>query len=342
MRADRLVSILLLLQNHGRMTAKELSEKLEVSERTIHRDMEALGMAGVPVYAERGTNGGWALTQGYRTDLTGLTASELQSLLLVSPTATLGDLGMRGSFEAAWQKLLAASPAGTRQGAQYARERIHIDGAGWHQSEESIPYLSMVQDAIWQERALFIRYLRNPFQKSYQEADSSVRNSPGSPAPTGAEDTVERIVHPLGLVAKRSTWYFVAQVGEDTRTYRVSRLAEARLLDESFERPADFDLAEYWEQSTVAFQSSLPRYPARIRVKEHSFARLKQERYVQIKSTHPAEKEWVEADVQFHTLESACEIVLGYGSRMQVIEPLELRTKVIAEATATLALYPTS
>lgn len=314
MRADRLVSILLLLQNHGRMTAKELAEKLEVSERTIHRDMEALSMAGVPVFAERGTNGGWALTEGYRTDLTGLKPSELQSLLLVSPTNQLDDLGMRAHFEAAWQKLLAASPASTRQNAEHVRQRIHIDGAGWHQVAESFPCLSIVQEAVWQERALFIRYQR-------------------------ADDLVERIVHPLGLVAKRSTWYFVAQVDGDLRTYRISRLTDARLLEEFFVRPEGFDLASYWEQSTAEFTSSLPRYPATILVKEKALARLQQERYLQIKTTHPADREWVEAHVQFNTLESACEIVLSYGSRIRVIEPQELRMSVIAEATAILEGY---
>ncbi|MED4751992.1 YafY family protein [Brevibacillus choshinensis] len=314
MRADRLVSILLLLQNHGRMTAKELAEKLEVSERTIHRDMEALSMAGIPVFAERGANGGWILTEGYRTDLTGLKMSELQSLLLVSPTMQLSDLGMRDSFDAAWQKLLAASPATTRQNAEHVRQRIHIDGAGWHQSTESFPCLPTVQEAVWQERALFIRYQRG-------------------------EDVVERIVHPLGLVAKRSTWYFVAQVEDDMRTYRISRLIEAQMLEDSFVRPQSFDLASYWEQSTADFQSNLPRYPAHIHVRETLLARLQLERYLQIKSTHPVDSEWVEAHVQFHTLESACEMVLGYGSLMQVIQPQELRLKVIAEAKAILRLY---
>ncbi|MFD2368730.1 helix-turn-helix transcriptional regulator [Brevibacillus sp. GCM10020057] len=314
MRADRLVSILLLLQNHGRMTAKELAEKLEVSERTIHRDMEALGMAGVPVFAERGSNGGWALTEGYRTDLTGLKQSELQSLLLVSPTNQLDDLGMRASFDAAWQKLLAASPASIRQNAEHARQRIHIDGAGWHQVEESFPCLATVQEAVWQERALFIRYQRG-------------------------EDSVERIVHPLGLVAKRSTWYFVAHVDSELRTYRISRLIEAHMLEDSFVRPEGFDLASYWEQSTADFRSSLPRYPARIRVLETLLPRLMQERYIQIKSTQPAESGWVEAFVHFETLESACEIVLACGPRIVVLEPGELRARVTAEAAAILGLY---
>jgi len=345
MRADRLVSILLLLQNHGRMTARELADRLEVSERTIHRDMEALSMAGVPVFAERGTNGGWSLAEGYRTNLTGMKPSELQSLLLASPALPLYDLGMQESLEAARQKLLAASPEEARKDAKHVRQRIHIDGAGWHQSTETFPFLPVVQEAVWQDRALAIRYQRGyPEASSPQSQDSrraAAEEPSRSPQPAAAEatDTVERTVHPLGLVAKRSTWYMVAQVGEDIRTYRISRLTDARMLEQTFVRPQGFDLAAYWEQSTAAFQSSLPRYPARIRMLEQLLPRLMQERYIQIKSTQPAEREWVEAFVHFHTLESACEKVLAYGPRIVVLEPEELRARVAEEAAAILRLY---
>lgn len=314
MRADRLLSILLLLQNQGRMTSRELAEKLEVSERTIHRDMEALSAAGVPVYSERGACGGWALSEGYRTNLTGLKSEEIQSLLLVTPTVLLNDLGMRGSFEVAYQKLMAASPKALQQDAAHVRQRIHIDGAGWHQSNEEFPHLSTIQEAVWQERKLYMRYQRE-------------------------ESVVERVVHPLGLAAKRSTWYLVAEVENELRTYRISRLLDARIQEETFVRPADFDLARYWEESTEQFKASLPRYLARVKVNEKLLKRLSQERYLKMLSTQPVGSGWVEAEIQFHTLESACEMILGFGSRMQVLEPEELRTKVIAETQATLALY---
>ena len=320
MRADRLISILLMLQNRGRMTTKELAEKLEVSERTIHRDMEALCMSGVPVYAERGSGGGWALAKGYRTNLTGLKAEEIKSLLLAAPTSLLQDLGLGANFEDAFQKLIAATPHTLRKDAEYVRERIHIDGAGWYQSGETVPFLSTVQEAVWQERKLSITYRR----------ESSV---------------VERTVHPLGLVAKRSTWYLVAEVDGDLRTYRISRLVHAVIGEETFVRPAGFDLARYWEATTAEFLSTLPRYPARIRVTETILPRLKQERYVQIKTTQPEQNGWVAADVQFETLDSASEIALGYGAQMYVIEPEELQTRVRQEAAMILALYasdPTS
>src|SRR5438874_11494791 len=130
MRADRLLSILLILQVHQRITARELSKRLEVSERTIHRDMEALGAAGVPVYAERGTGGGWVLSEAYQTNLTGLNEAEIQSLFLANPPHLLADLGLRQASEGALIKLLAALPSISRRDAEFARQRLHVDGAG--------------------------------------------------------------------------------------------------------------------------------------------------------------------------------------------------------------------
>lgn len=231
--------------------------------------------------ALRGAGGGWRLAEGFRTNLTGLKAEEIRTL---------------------------------RQDAEYVRERIHVDGAGWHQADESVPYLSTVQEAIWQERKLSISYRR----------ESSV---------------VERIVHPLGLVAKRSTWYQVAEVEGELRTYRISRLQHAAICEEPFTRPAGFDLARYWAASTAHFLSNLPRYPARIRVEEHALPRLRRERYLHIKSTQPERNGWVLADVLFETRDSACEIALGYGAQMYVIEPEELQERIKQAASRILALY---
>src|SRR5215472_402778 len=223
MRADRLLSILLLLQTHQRLTGRDLAKRLEVSERTIHRDMEALGMAGVPVVAERGTGGGWSLLEGYRTNLTGLTGTEMQALLLAKPSRLLADLGLRQAADAALLKLLAAMPAITRHAAEYARQRLHVDGAGWHEAAEAVPYLLPIQEAIWQERKLRLTYQR------------------------GDGTTVERLTDPLGLVAKSGVWYLVAAVDGELRSYRVSRVQSAQATEESFARPPTFDLAAYWQ-----------------------------------------------------------------------------------------------
>ncbi|WP_339164607.1 YafY family protein [Siminovitchia sp. FSL H7-0308] len=314
MRADRLIAILLLLQNNGKMTARELAEKLEVSERTVHRDMEALSTAGVPIFSERGTNGGWLLTDGYRTNLTGMKTEEMQSLLLAHSSSLLNDLGMEEPFEAAFQKLLAAIPGRMHSEAKLVRERIHIDGAGWHQREEALPCLSTVQEAVWQERKLEMAYRRN-------------------------ENILERVVDPLGLVAKGNIWYLVGAVDGELRTYRISRIERARITAESFQRPNHFNLAVYWEQSTKQFKAQLPRYLAQICFSKKVHDRLAKQPYMKICAVKAAQDGWIEADVEFNTLESASEIVLGYGSLIKVLAPLELCERVKAEALAVAEMY---
>src|SRR5215212_5054303 len=196
MRADRLLSIMLLLQVHRRLTARELANRLEVSERTIHRDMDALSGAGIPVFAERGSGGGWALMEEYRTNLTGLNKEEIQALFVMNSPRLLADLGLSKASDAARIKLRAALPSMSRDDAEYARQRVHIDATGWNRSEESILMLPTIQEAIWKERKLHILYERS-----------------GCPA-------TERLVDPLGLVAKGSVWYLVAGVEGETRSYR--------------------------------------------------------------------------------------------------------------------------
>lgn len=298
------------------MTSRELAKKLEVSERTIFRDMEALSVAGIPVYAERGFGGGWVLSEGYRTNLTGMKTEEILSLLLSNPSNLLDDLGIKAHFEAAFQKLLAASPTAIRKNAEMVRQRMLVDGAGWHQSKESFANLSIVQEAVWEERKLYMQYRKE-------------------------EEIVERIVYPLGIVAKRNVWYLVAESSGDKRTYRISRLINARMLEETFERPVDFDLEIYWEQSTAQFKKNLPRYPARLRVHEKLRSRIGQERYTKIMRSVEAKEgcEWSEMDIEFETLESACEIILSYGHLVEVLAPEELRARVVSEVIATASIY---
>ncbi len=210
LRADRLLSILLLLQIHWRMTARELADKLEVSERTIHRDMEALSISGVPVMAERGTGGGWTLPKGYQTDLTGLSQPEIRSLFLGKPSRLMTDLGMHKVSETALTKLMAALPPIQPSGAEYARQRIYVDTANWRRCGEDISLLPTLQDAIWQERKLLF---------TYQRSEGSIS---------------ERVADPLGLVAKGNIWYLVAAVAVEPRTYRVSRIRSATVAGGAF------------------------------------------------------------------------------------------------------------
>lgn len=325
MRADRLLNLLLLLQNRGKMSSRQLAELLEVSERTIVRDIEALSAAGIPVYAERGSRGGWVLADSYRTNLTGMRPEEIISLLLTNHNELLKDLGIQGDFQAAYQKLLAAAPAPIRQDAELIRERLHIDGAGWHASEEAFPWLSAVQEAVWSQRKLRIRYRKE---------------EGGTEGIT--ERITERIIHPLGLIAKRNVWYVAAQQESngELRTFRISRMEEAALLDETFVRPDGFDLAAYWEQSTTRFKSDLPRYVARMRTNEAGLNRLRKERFIKVLHVEgPDNQGQILAEIDLQTLDWACGVILRIGRDVEVLEPQELRDRVISEAQTILALY---
>lgn len=318
MRADRLLSIVLLLQTHGQLTSRLLAERLEVSERTIHRDMEALSLSGIPVFAERGSNGGWSLLGEYRTNLTGLNEAEIQSLFVTQPPKLLADLRLKKASEGALLKLLAALPAMYRQGAEQARRRIHIDTAGWAKQEEAVPLLPVLQDAIWSERKLRFSYQRGP-----------------------GCDEVEREVDPLGLVAKGSAWYLVAGVGGEIRSYRISRMSRAEVLDQACVVPADFDLAGYWETSTATFKSALPNYVAKFRVAPEVFPRLRfAGRFARVGDTVDTDENgWLIVNVGFDVEEIACEYALGFGSKLEVLDPRSLREKVIAAARRVLEFY---
>src|SRR5215510_1210258 len=211
MKADRLLSTLLLLQAHGRLTGREMAKRLEVSMRTVHRDMEALSAAGVPVFALRGAQGGWQLDKGWRTQAPGLDETELQALLMSQPRV-MGDVRLAAAAENALAKLVASLPAAMRERAASIRQRLHVDTTAWRGTGENLAMLPVVQDAVARDRRLSIRY------------DKSNR------------ELVERTVDPLGLVAKGSTWYLFARTGRGMRTFRVSRIMEATLLDETFER----------------------------------------------------------------------------------------------------------
>lgn len=318
MRADRLLSILLLLQTNGRMTAAELAQRLEVSERTIHRDMEALSTAGVPVIAERGAGGGWALLEPYRTDLTGLSATEMQTLYLMQSARLLEDLGLKQAADSALLKLLAAMPAVSRRRAEHLRHSIYVDAAGWKRWDEAAPCLPTVQDALWQGRKLTIQYRRGD--------DGEV---------------VERLIDPLGLVAKGSIWYLVGAVAGELRTYRLSRVQAAQISEQPLERPENFDLAAYWQQSVREFQQALPRYPALLRLAPGMVERIPAAwRYARVQQViATAADGWVTACVDFQAMDYAGEAILSFGPRVEVLEPAELRAHVAELARATAAVY---
>jgi predicted DNA-binding transcriptional regulator YafY len=317
MRADRLLSILLLLQVNRRLTARELAQRLEVCERTIHRDMEALSAAGIPVVAERGIGGGWMLLEEYQTKLTGLTEAEIQALFLTRPAHLLTDLGLHQAGEAALIKLLAAIPSISRRDAEYVRQRIHVDTAGWHPSEENIAALPRLQEAIWQERRVYLTYQR------------------------GDNTTVERLVDPLGLVAKGSVWYLVAAVEDEIRVYRVSRIQDARIADQPCKRPPDFDLAAYWSQSAAHFVAALPRYPVTVRVEPEALGQIHRAgRYARIEQAEEPDADGrIKLRLLFETEDSACGYLLSLGTRVEILEPLDLRERILQLAQSVLVFY---
>ncbi|WP_152395163.1 helix-turn-helix transcriptional regulator [Paenibacillus guangzhouensis] len=320
MRGDRLLSILLCLQSHGKMTTSELAAKLEVSERTIHRDMEALSTAGIPVYAERGSSGGWALMEGYRTNLTGLHADEMMSLLLARPSEALSELGLHKEYDSALLKLLASLPQTLQDDASFVRERIHIDGAGWNAAGHSAAWLSLVQEAVWEAKQLVIRYASTSSQT----------------------EASERTIEPLGLVVKGNIWYVAARTLEgDYRTYRISRIEHANKTEQIFERPVNFNLAAYWDASVQSFKTNLPRYEAVIQAHNAILTRMEFARFATVLDREPLDGkvQWSTARIQFDTLESAASYLLGYGPEAIVVAPQALHDLVVQQAEAIVKAY---
>jgi predicted DNA-binding transcriptional regulator YafY len=320
MRADRLLSILMQLQVEGRLTASELADRLEVSERTILRDMDALAAAGVPVIADRGRHGGWRLTEAYRTDVTGLSQAEVTAMALPFSQTLLRDMGLSANAHGAWAKVIASLPESRRRQAELVRERLYVDTASWRQTGDGLPLFQALQEAVWQQRWLAM---------AYEKADGSV---------------IERLVAPLGLVAKGSTWYLIAMHGTDEatiRSYRASRIQQAALAADTFDRPAGFDLATYWGASKADFVANLPAYRLTGRVSPILLPRLAWVgRSSRIEETGPPEADgWSRVVVRVQTFEEAVEYALGLGTRFRVTGPDDLVDAVTAAAREVAAFY---
>ena len=243
MFASRLLSILMLLQARGRMSARELAAEFEVSVRTIHRDIDQLSAAGIPVYADRGRTGGFALLDGYRTKLTGLTQPEAEALFLAGLPGPAAQLGLADMLSAARLKLLAALPAHVQPGAERIAARFHLDPAPWFRAADPQTCLQVVARGVWDSSVLRLRY-----------------------RPAGRNDTRNLRVQPLGLVLKAGTWYLIAQNGKAIRTYRVANIETAEGTDEVFVRPKGFDLVAHWQQACRDYEDGLWRSLADVRL----------------------------------------------------------------------------
>ena len=315
MRASRLISLLLLLQTRGQLTAAELAERLEVSERTIQRDADALAAAGVPVEAFRGPAGGYRLAGGYRTRLTGLTAEEAEALF-AGPVA---ELGLGRVFADARLKVLAALPPELQERAERSVRFFHLETRGWFRGEDKTPHLPALASAVWQGRRVRAHYREGP-------------------------RVVQRTLDPLGLVLKAGAWYLVARRSAGLRVYRVSRFVAARVGDETFERPAAFDLAAFWEEWSTSFERDRPRFDVRLRVPRAAVRFLRP-------LVHPAGRaalddvsrepalEQIELTVPFEHVDTAYRELLTFGADVEVLDPPELRRRVAAAGAAVAELY---
>lgn len=319
MRASRLVNLLLLLQSRGGLTAAELARELEVSVRTVHRDVEELSAAGVPIFAERGPLGGIRLVDGYRTRLTGMTADEAEALFLSGLPGPAAQLGLGTVVAAAQLKVMAALPPELRSRASRLVQRFHLDPAGWFQASEAVPHLATLAGAVWDGRAVAIDYRRG-------------------------DEVVERKIAPIGIVLKGGIWYVVALVDDQIRTYRASRVAEATLLDESVERPDDFDLAAYWAESSAAYERDAPTVTVDVRIAEDRIWRITNvfgrgpvdgaER--SIETDRPGQ---VRLSMTLGYPDDVPGLLLAVGPNLEVIGPPEIRERVIKLADLVSARY---
>ncbi|MFD7457807.1 MULTISPECIES: helix-turn-helix transcriptional regulator [unclassified Streptomyces] len=322
MRADRLLSLLLLLQNRGRMTAAELAAELEVSVRTVYRDVEALAAAGVPVYGEAGHDGGYALVDGYRTRLTGLTAAEAEALFLAGLPGPAAELGLGAVLTAAELKLEAALPAELRRQAKRVRERFHLDAPGWYREADEVPCLPQMATATWLRHAVRVRYRR-----------------------WYAPEVVERRLEPYGIVLKAGRWYAVAYAGDGSpRTYRIGRIMDVQPLAEEFTPPADFDLAAYWREHTARLQERLWQGSAEIRISPAGLARLRELAVPTVIDAAEAGREespggWRHALIPIESLTHAEGELLRLGAEVEVLGPPELRKRIASTARGLAGLY---
>jgi predicted DNA-binding transcriptional regulator YafY len=327
-RASRLVSIMMMLQSRGRVSARALAEHLEVSTRTVYRDIDELSAAGVPVVVERGAAGGFELLDGWRTTLTGLTPGEAQSLFVSGLPGPAVELGLGETMASAQLKLLAALPQAWQAEAQRVSARFHVDLAGWYRRSGPVAHLRVIADAVWSDRRIAVRY------ESW--------------------DGIDRVLEPLGLVVKAGDWYLVARPaaarGRDrpARTYRVSNI-RSLTVEGGFTRPDDFDLAATWTASTRRFEQGILRGTARVRVTPRGRVLLRgasaqvEDAVDRALGEHIAAGAdgWIPGviEIPIESIENATGQLLGIGADVEVLGPPELRARVRDTARAVAARH---
>lgn len=320
MRADRLISIILLLQTRGNLSARQLAQELEVSERTIYRDINALSQAGIPVYAIKGPGGGIFLVDNYRTTLTGLTDEQLQALFMLNIPQPLVQLGAGEALKTALLKLAAALPASHSKEEELNRQRFYLDWESEQSSGHAISFLETIRQGVWQDRRIRLKY------KPHFWA------------------VVHQIVEPLGLIAKGNTWYLACLHDDHLRALRVDSVIEAQLLEDRFPRPPDFKLADFWRTWLAHAAMDRPVYPTRVRISPSLVKELPRlmgetaRQAIQCASP-PDENGWVAIDLNFDTFETARSRLLSFGGAIEVLEPEALRLSIADFAHQITAVY---
>ena len=319
MRADRLLSLLMLLQTRGRMTAERLAQELEVSVRTVYRDVYALRVAGFPVTSERGLGGGCYLHEDYRMRLTDLTQDEVAALFTLAVPTSLHDLGVGQQVKGALLKLAAALPAARRGVEQHVRNRILLDPQSWRSSTAPVPVLSLLREGVWADRWMRVTFRRMRSILTTRE------------------------MAPYGLVAKATRWYVIWK-GRDDEIHvdRASSMIQAELLDEGFERMESFDLPSYWSQWARRHEDNRPTFTATVCIREDALSQLIGEvgRERVLTLDQPSGEGLVHVDVLVEFFEQARSVVLGLGAAAEVVLPEALRRSVADFAAQTLAVYP--
>ncbi|MBU5942907.1 YafY family protein [Streptomyces griseoincarnatus] len=326
MRAARLIKMVLLLQSRPSMTAAELAQELEVSERTVTRDAQALSDAGVPVYADRGRIGGYRLVGGYRTRLTGLARSEAEALFLSGVPGALREMGLEDAASAARLKVSAALLPSLRDASRTAAQRFHLDAPNWFREPETPELLPAVADAVWDDRRIAARYRRGSGERRHE---------------------VERELEPYGLVLKAGVWYLCARVsGRDSfRVYRIDRFTAVEPREERFERAEDFDLPAFWEERAEQFARSILRAEVVVRLSAEGMRRLPYAvdpgvaREVLKGVAAPGDGEWVTVTLPVESEEVARTQLASLGAEVEALEPVSLREFFASEAERLVRLY---
>ena len=319
MRASRLLTIQMLLQSRGRMSARALAEELQVSVRTLLRDVDQLSAAGVPIYAERGRAGGFALLDGWRTSLTGLTQAESQAVFLSGLAGPAAQLGLGSEVKAAQLKLLSALPTAWRDQALTVSTRLHLDPVDWYREQEPVPHLAAVAEAVWKERRLAMGY------------ESWTRTS-------------TRTVGPLGLVLKGGAWYLVALLADQPRTFRVAGIRSAQPLDETTRRPRHFDLAAYWAESLRRFERELYAAEATVLATRAGLRGLSAlgtalSKAVAAAASSRRKDGRVRLRIPIESIEHATGQLLRLSPEVEVLEPAALRDATVARLKRIATLY---